>query len=119
MAGSGGVSSPPRTGPRGGNPGSPKPFRGNGGSSVSTLRHAALSALSANASGSTAAALLATPTSLTLAVPSVGTGAAFASVASNAGGVLGLLAETQMIVERAVTLLIGLMRHCEGLDSAD
>ena len=30
-----------------------------------------------------------------------------------------LLAETQSIVERAVTLLIELVRRCEGLDSAD
>jgi len=30
-----------------------------------------------------------------------------------------LLAETQTIVERAVTLLIELVRRCEGLDSAD
>ena len=30
-----------------------------------------------------------------------------------------LLAETQDIVERAVTLLIELVRRCEGLDSAD
>ena len=30
-----------------------------------------------------------------------------------------LLAETQAIVERAVTLLIELVRRCEGLDSAD
>ena len=30
-----------------------------------------------------------------------------------------LLAETQGIVERAVTLLIELVRRCEGLDSAD
>jgi hypothetical protein len=62
---------------RSGDPGSPKPFHGNGGSSVSSLRHAMFSALGFNASGSAPAAFSATPMSLTLAVPSVGAGAAY------------------------------------------
>jgi hypothetical protein len=64
---------------RSGNPGSPKPCRGNGGGSASNLCHAVLSSLSSNASGSAAAAFSASPMSLTLAVPSVGAGAAFVS----------------------------------------
>jgi hypothetical protein len=63
---------------RSGDPGSPKPFHGNSGSSVSSLHHAMFSALSFNASGSAAAAFLAMPMSLMLAVPLVGAGVAYA-----------------------------------------
>jgi hypothetical protein len=62
---------------RSGDPDSPKPFHGNSGSSVSSLRHAMFSALGFNASGSAVAAFSSTPMSLTLVVPLVEAGAAY------------------------------------------
>jgi hypothetical protein len=60
-------------------PGLPGPFRGNGGDGVSSPLHTVLSAQGSNASGFAVVASSAPPASPTLAVLSVGAGAAFVS----------------------------------------
>jgi hypothetical protein len=60
-------------------PGLPGPFRGNGGDGISSPLHAVLSAQGSNASGFAVVASSAPPASPTLAVLSVGAGAAFVS----------------------------------------
>ena len=83
--GSGGGASSPRLrmpsfgASRGGDPGSPEPSRGGGGGGCSSPRHTALTAFGSNASGLAVVASTAPLAGSTLAVPSVGAGAAFAS----------------------------------------